>query len=64
MSPIYEWSCPICGREFETKMTFKEADEQGKRCECGADCKRLISNCSFTLRGEGWPSKDIRRGID
>ena len=62
--PTYEWRCPRCGKEFEMQMSMKEADEYGKECDCGENCERLIVNGNFILRGEGWPSKDLRKGID
>ena len=61
--PIYEYRCKSCGKIFELfqKMSDKPV---GKCPKCGDKAKRLISQTSFTLKGEGWykdgyaPKKD------
>lgn len=53
--PTYPYQCEACGNEFEIEQRI--TDEPLKHCEnCGTrfGLKRLISNTSFVLRGNGW----------
>lgn len=51
--PIYEYCCKDCGRVFEEWQSG--FDEIQVPCpECGGESKRLISNTSFVLKGDGW----------
>ncbi|MDP2306148.1 MAG: zinc ribbon domain-containing protein [Pseudomonadota bacterium] len=52
--PIYEYSCPDCGHEFEAIQKF--SDDPIKDCpSCkAANVKKLISMTSFVLKGGGW----------
>ena len=66
--PIYEYQCTGCGRTFEVMQ--KISDDPLTKCEeCGGDLKKLITNTSFVLKGEGWyvtdyPSADRKKAID
>jgi putative FmdB family regulatory protein len=51
--PIYEYHCAECGKTFEVFQSFK--DEPIKKCNyCSGKVTKLISNCSFQLKGTGW----------
>jgi len=51
--PIYEYYCQSCGETFERFQKITE-DPLSKCPKCGKAVKRLISQTSFTLKGEGW----------
>ena len=59
--PIYEYQCKDCGKVFEK---FQKITEQPlKECRnCKGTVERLISNCSFHLKGTGWYVTDYKRG--
>lgn len=52
--PIYEYECNGCGKTFEVFVGVK--DKPIKKCTyCqSTKIKKLISNCSFQLKGTGW----------
>ena len=50
--PIYEYQCAACGRVVEKWQ--KIAEEPLTTCSCGGSLSKLISNCSFSLKGSGW----------
>lgn len=55
--PIYEYHCAKCGRDFEFMQRFSDAPKT--RCpECGGELKKLISQCTFQLKGTGWYATD------
>ena len=60
MSPIYKYKCNNCG-EFEVNQ--KMDDDSLQKCpKCGNKVKKLVSwNGNFSLKGDGWPSKDYRK---
>lgn len=59
---IHEFVCTTCGESFE-KWEHMD-DPPPKECpSCGAAAvERLISECSFHLRGDGWPGKEAKEG--
>jgi putative FmdB family regulatory protein len=58
--PIYEYQCTECGKIFEIFQSFK--DEPLKKCShCSGKVTKLISNCSFQLKGTGWYLTDYAR---
>ena len=59
--PIYEYECTACGKTFEVFMSNHDA--LPKKCTyCkSAKIKKLISNCSFQLKGTGWYLTDYAR---
>jgi putative FmdB family regulatory protein len=58
--PIYEYQCTACGKIFEVFQSFK--DEPIKKCTyCSGKVTKLISNCSFQLKGTGWYITDYGR---
>lgn len=51
--PIYEYRCKACGEIFERFQRISDAPV--RKCpKCGKGVERLISQTSFTLKGEGW----------
>jgi putative FmdB family regulatory protein len=51
--PIYEYSCDKCGDQFEHLQTF--SDKPLRKCKkCGGRLRKLVSECSFHLKGSGW----------
>ncbi len=59
--PIYEYQCLDCGKLFE--IFQKISDEPLKECrECHGHLNRLISMCSFQLKGTGWYVTDYKSG--
>ena len=59
--PIYEYKCDKCQRVIEVMQKF--SDKPLTRCpSCGRRVSRLISNCSFQLKGSGWYVTDYKKG--
>jgi putative FmdB family regulatory protein len=57
--PIYEYECLDCGKHFE--IFQKISEEPLKKCrECNGRLNRLISMCSFQLKGTGWYVTDYK----
>lgn len=57
--PIYEYECLDCGKHFE--IFQKISEDPLKKCrECGGHLNRLISMCSFQLKGSGWYVTDYK----
>ena len=51
--PIYEYQCAACGRVVEKWQKVSEPPLQ--ECPaCGGSLTKLISSCSFQLKGSGW----------
>jgi len=58
--PIYEYRCRKCGQEFEMMQNF--SDKPITRCpSCSGHVYKLISNCSFQLKGTGWYVTDYKK---
>jgi putative FmdB family regulatory protein len=58
--PIYEYGCPKCGKTTEIMQKF--SDQPLSRCpSCGGKVYRIISNCSFQLKGSGWYVTDYKK---
>ncbi|HVN25320.1 MAG TPA: FmdB family zinc ribbon protein [Syntrophorhabdales bacterium] len=59
--PIYEYECSKCGKQFE--IFQKITDEPITKCKfCEGRVHRLISQCSFQLKGTGWYVTDYKHG--
>ena len=57
--PIYEYECFDCGKRFE--IFQKISEEPLTVCkECKGRLNRLISMCSFQLKGSGWYVTDYK----
>lgn len=60
--PIYSFRCDDCKATKEFIRPIKEGPPKGARCaSCGKNMY-LEMNCSFVLRGPGWPGKEIKSG--
>ncbi len=59
--PIYEYECRNCGKVFEVFQRITE--EPLTKCKfCEGQVHRLISQCSFQLKGTGWYVTDYKHG--
>ncbi len=59
--PIYEYECSKCGKVFEAFQRITE--EPLTKCKfCEGRINRLISQCSFQLKGTGWYVTDYKHG--
>ena len=56
--PIYEYACKSCGAPFE--VFLNSSDKPVKKCpSCNSiKIQKLVSNCSFQLKGTGWYATD------
>ncbi|MBE0598765.1 MAG: zinc ribbon domain-containing protein [Desulfuromonadales bacterium] len=51
--PMYEYRCDQCGVVFEARQKFSDAPLT--ECNsCGGSVQKLISQTSFSLKGNGW----------
>jgi putative FmdB family regulatory protein len=58
--PIYEYICTKCGDEFDAIQSF--ADKPLRKCtKCGGKLHKLVSECSFHLKGTGWYVTDYAK---
>ena len=58
--PIYEYECSSCGKHFEHMQKITE--EPLSVCPfCSGTVKKLVSNCSFQLKGSGWYATDYAK---
>jgi putative FmdB family regulatory protein len=61
--PIYEYQCSKCGKVFE--IFQKIGDKPLAECrECKGKLSKLISNCAFHLKGNGWYVTDYKKPVD
>jgi putative FmdB family regulatory protein len=61
--PIYEYQCSGCGKHFE--IFQKISDKPLTECkECKGKLNKLISNCAFHLKGNGWYVTDYKKPVD
>ncbi len=52
--PLYEYTCDVCKHQLEVEQKVADAPlQECPRCKVCA-LKRLISGCSFMLKGGGW----------
>lgn len=58
--PIYEYECLNCENKFESIQ--KITDKPLETCpSCSGKVKKLVSNCSFQLKGTGWYVTDYAK---
>ena len=55
--PIYEYQCAACGQVLEKWQKFSEAP-LAVCPQCGGSLEKIISSCSFHLKGGGWYVSD------
>ncbi len=66
--PIYEYECNKCKKKLEVVQKFN--DPLLTECpECRGQLRKLISNTSFVLKGDGWyvsdyPSSDRKKELE
>ncbi len=59
--PIYEYACDDCQKNFEVFVGVRDrAVQECTHCG-GKNIRKLISNCSFQLKGSGWYVTDYAR---
>lgn len=59
--PIYEYECSSCGKRFEFFLGLNDKPPQKcSHCKKGS-IRKLVSNCSFQLKGTGWYVTDYAR---
>lgn len=51
--PIYEYQCTKCNKLIEELYKINKAPET-IQCDCGDLAKRIISECTFKLKGDNW----------
>ena len=56
--PIYEYECDDCEETFEVFAGINDAPVQECTICTGKNIRKLISNCSFQLKGTGWYKTD------
>ncbi len=60
--PIYEFKCHDCKFIQEEQHSMDDAPSETDCMDCGKTIKRFYGGMSFVLKGDGWPSKNIRDG--
>lgn len=50
--PLYDFKCEECEHAFE--VIQKHSDNHPQCIKCGKSTKKIISNTSFILKGDGW----------
>jgi putative FmdB family regulatory protein len=58
--PLYEYYCEKCQKVFDRLQNMSDTSEV--RCpQCNEVTKhKLVSQANFNLKGQGWPSKDLK----
>jgi len=52
--PIYEYTCPGCGTEFDKRVGFSQADEKQECPQCGNQhARRQLSLIGMTSTSSG-----------
>jgi putative FmdB family regulatory protein len=58
--PVYEYRCHKCGETTEIMQKFSDAPLS--RCpRCNGKVSKIISNCTFHLKGSGWYVTDYKK---
>jgi putative FmdB family regulatory protein len=58
--PIYQYSCPKCGLQFERKQSFNEPSEAS--CpKCQRKARRLFKPAPVIFKGSGFYVTDNRK---
>lgn len=67
--PRYDYACTSCEKPYMEIISIHEYQDRGPRKKCPS-CNKLSlerviggGDYSFHLKGNGWPSKDIKSGF-
>jgi putative FmdB family regulatory protein len=53
--PVYEYECTGCKKMFTHFEPFKNEEYTNIQCTaCGGTIRKLISKCTFRLKGDSW----------
>lgn len=58
--PIYEYQCPKCGFVAERIEKITESNPAPICGECLTGMNKVMSNCTFHLKGSGWYVTDYK----
>ncbi len=58
--PIYEYTCPQCGKRFEKRVSFNEADERQPCPNCGNRHARRQISLIGGVKGSGMSGSGLR----
>lgn len=59
--PMYEFRCNECENLFTVTCSVKDRIQPRKCPECSStNTEKIISLCSFILKGDDWPGKNLR----
>ena len=58
--PIYEFSCPNCGAEFEMVRSFSDSTMPACPKCAGTNVQRLLSRPAIHFKGSGWYINDSK----
>jgi len=60
--PLYDFSCPVCGAQFEKKLSYSD-NLSNVTCPNGhAHVHRMYSTPIVQFKGSGWYVTDSRGG--
>ena len=59
--PIYEYKCQKCGKTTEIMQKFSD-QPLSRYPSCTGRVSKVISNCTFHLKGTGWYVSDYKGG--
>lgn len=66
--PIYEYTCPQCGMDFELRRRFEEAEQAACCPGCGAESRKQMSICAakigYAIKVPGRGAKPLRAKKD
>ena len=52
--PVYEYECENCSNKVEIYKRISEADDTEVCKQCGRQLVKIMSQCTFHLKGGGW----------
>lgn len=63
--PVYQYICNDCNHNFEELRGISQSDEELNCPECKSkNINRVVSNCSFILKGNGYYMTDYKRHMN
>jgi len=62
--PTYVFKCKKCAITFDVQGSMQRPPQKKKCPHCKIMCERYYGSGSanFVLKGDGWPSKNIKKG--